>query len=35
MIHGFVLMGGVVDAASAAVGECCAQLRRAFDKVPA
>lgn len=35
MIHGFILMGGVVDAANAAVADCCAQLRRAFDKVPA
>ena len=35
MIHGFILMGGVVDAANTAVAECCAQLRRAFDKVPA
>ena len=35
MIHGFVLMGGVVDAANAAVAECCVELRRAFDKVPA
>ena len=35
MIHGFILMGGVVDAANAAVAECSAQLRHAFDKVPA
>ncbi len=35
MIHGFILMGGVVDAANAAVADCCAQLRRAFDKVSA
>lgn len=35
MIHGFVLMGGVVDAANAAVAECCVELRHAFDKVPA
>jgi acetyl esterase len=35
MIHGFVLMGGVVETANAAVAECCAQLRRAFDKVTA
>jgi acetyl esterase len=35
MIHGFVLMGGVVDAANAAVAECCLELRRAFDKVTA
>ncbi len=35
MIHGFILMGGVVDAANAAVADCCAALRRAFDKVSA
>jgi acetyl esterase len=35
MIHGFILMGGVVDTANAAVAECCAQLRKAFDKVAA
>ena len=35
MIHGFILMGGVLDTANAAVAECCAQLRRAFDKVVA
>lgn len=35
MIHGFILMGGMVDAANAAVAECCAQLRRAFDRVAA
>jgi acetyl esterase len=35
MIHGFILMGGVLDTANAAVAECCAQLRRAFDKVTA
>jgi acetyl esterase len=35
MIHGFILMGGALDTANAAVAECCAQLRRAFDKVPA
>ena len=35
MIHGFILMGGVLDTANAAVAECCAQLRRAFDKVMA
>ncbi|HKU45450.1 MAG TPA: alpha/beta hydrolase [Burkholderiales bacterium] len=32
MIHGFILMGGAVDTANAAVAECCAQLRRAFDR---
>ena len=35
MIHGFILMGGVLDTANAAVADCCAALRRAFDKVPA
>ena len=35
MIHGFIVMGGVLDTANAAVAECCAQLRRAFDKVVA
>jgi len=35
MIHGFIVMGGVLDTANAAVAECCAQLRRAFDRVTA
>ena len=35
MIHGFILMGGVLDTANDAVADCCAQLRRAFDKVTA
>jgi len=35
MIHGFILMGGVLDTASAAVADCCAALRRAFQKVTA
>jgi acetyl esterase len=35
MIHGFILMGGVLDTANAAVEECCAQLSRAFEKVAA
>jgi acetyl esterase len=35
MVHGFVLFGGVVDAANAAVAECCRQLRAAFEKVTA
>jgi acetyl esterase/lipase len=30
MVHGFVLFGGVLDSANAAVDECCAALRRAF-----
>ena len=35
MIHGFVLFGGVVDTANAAVADCCAALRSAFAKAPA
>ena len=35
MIHGFVLFGGVVDTANAAVADCCAALRAAFAKVAA
>lgn len=35
MIHGFIVMGGVLDTANAAVKECCTALRRAFDKVAA
>lgn len=35
MIHGFIVMGGVLDTANAAVAECCAALRRAFQKVVA
>jgi acetyl esterase len=35
MVHGFVLFGGVLDSANAAVAECCAALRRAFQKVSA
>ena len=35
MVHGFLLMGGVLDTANAAVAECCAALRRAFQKVAA
>ena len=35
MVHGFVLFGGAVDTANAAVEECCRQLRRAFEKVTA
>jgi len=35
MIHGFILMGGVLDTANAAVADCCAALRRAFEKVVA
>jgi acetyl esterase len=31
MVHGFLLMGGVLDTANAAVGECCGALRAGFD----
>ena len=33
MVHGFLLMGGVLDTANVAVAECCAALRGAFEKV--
>ncbi|MGH8706314.1 MAG: alpha/beta hydrolase [Burkholderiales bacterium] len=33
MVHGFILFGGVLDTANAAVGECCAALRAAFERV--
>ena len=35
MVHGFVLFGGAVDTANAAVTECCAALRGAFEKASA
>lgn len=35
MVHGFVLFGGVVDTANAAVAECGERLRNAFQRVPA
>jgi hypothetical protein len=35
MVHGFLLMGGVLDTANAAVAECCAALQQAFAKVSA
>jgi acetyl esterase len=35
MIHGFIVMGGVLDTANQAVADCCAALRRAFNKVTA
>jgi acetyl esterase len=35
MVHGFILFGGVLDTANAAVADCCTALRRAFDKVTA
>jgi acetyl esterase len=30
MVHGFILMGGVLDTANAAVAHCCAALQAAF-----
>jgi len=35
MVHGFILFGGVVDTANAAVEECCEKLRNAFSGVTA
>jgi len=35
MVHGFILMGGVLDTANAAVAECCEKLRNAFAGVTA
>jgi len=35
MVHGFILMGGVLDTANAAVAECCVKLRQAFAVVTA
>jgi len=35
MVHGFILFGGVIDTANAAVAECCSALRAAFAKVTA
>ncbi len=34
MVHGFILFGGVIDTANAAVAECCAALRAAFAQFP-
>jgi acetyl esterase len=34
MIHGFIVMGGVLDTANEAVEDCCAALRRAFAGRP-
>jgi acetyl esterase len=31
MIHGFIVMGGVLDRANEAVEDCCAALRGAFE----
>jgi acetyl esterase len=33
MVHGFILFGGVLDTANAAVAECCSRLRAAFEKL--
>ena len=35
MVHGFVLFGGMIDGANAALAECCEQLRSAFERVAA
>jgi len=35
MVHGFILFGGVLDTANAALADCCAALRGAFAKVSA
>ncbi len=35
MVHGFILFGGVVDTANAAVEECARHLRTAFERVSA
>ena len=35
MVHGFVLFGGVVDAANTAIAQCCDRLRAAFERVTA
>ena len=35
MIHGFIVMGGVLETANAAVADCCTALRREFEKVTA
>jgi acetyl esterase len=32
MVHGFVLFGGVLDTANAAIKECCRRLREAFQR---
>ena len=32
MVHGFVLFGGVLEAANAAIAQCCARLRAAFER---
>jgi len=35
MVHGFILFGGVLDTANAAVAECSTRLRAALEKVEA
>ena len=35
MIHGFIVMGGVLDTAREAVADCCAALAARFEKVSA
>jgi acetyl esterase/lipase len=35
MVHGFVLFGGVLDSANAALADCCMALRGAFERVVA
>jgi len=35
MVHGFILFGGVIDTANAAVADCCKELQAALQKVPA
>jgi acetyl esterase len=35
MVHGFLLFGGVLETANAAVDDCCRRLRQAFQKVTA
>ena len=31
MVHGFILFGGALQTANAAVDECCTRLRGAFE----
>jgi acetyl esterase/lipase len=31
MVHGFILFGGVLDTANAAVAECCEKLRGCWE----
>jgi acetyl esterase len=35
MVHGFILMGGVLDTAREAVTDCCAALAARFEKATA